>query len=432
MLFLLELVFLLFASLSLILTKKDYLSPTFLLASAFSVCNVFAILGNQSWMVDIPATIITLFICIFFFILMGELSVFRFNYSSQKILILNPHSLAGNNSIFFVFVFVVIQIIILYLYYSRLIAMATVVGFSGEDLPMYVRVATINYGLHVGVGYAISVPALSAGSLIYFFLFAKKVILEENKSIKNFVFLVPLLVSCGASTLAGARSGFIENAFVAFFMVVYFFKMKDNKNKATKILLVSLITFVVLMAIFLLLGTLTKKVNEENYLRTLYVYGGSSIVAFGSWLDKFDFFNISFFNGVLGAESFSGIRNTLNRFFPFVESSNPFLEFISFDGGSSTNIYTGFRAYIADFGLYGLPLICFAFGLSFSFFYEFLKKNTTPLNLIVYAYFLKTFVYLVFAPSVTSALLTPSQFFWLMWVIVLGFLIVGKSFNKPL
>lgn len=432
MLILLEIVFVLFIAVSLILTRKDFLSPTFLLACAFVICDFFAILGNRFWNVDISIDVISLFVLIFGFILVGEICANRIGYCRQ-VCIFSPYQVSKeNNRIFLVFLFVIVQSIILYLYYSRLIAMATFVGFSGVNLPMYVRVATIRYGMHVGAVYAIFVPALSAGSIIFFYLFAKKFIYDGDRSKKHLIYLVPLIVSLTASSLSGARSGIVENFFMCFFISIYLIRKKNKLIDIKKLLFMSILTVVVFVIIFLFLGTLTKKVNEENYIQLMYIYGGSSIAAFSSWLTNADLLNPSFTYGLFGENSFPGIRNTLSRFLPFIEPTEQFLEFTFFKDGSSTNIYTGFRSYLNDFGIYGLPLICFFIGYFISFFYNFLKNHTTPLCLLIYAYFLKTFLYLVFAPSITSALLTPSQVFFLMWTIILGSIIIGKNFNKAI
>lgn len=432
MLYLLAFIFLLFAILSFFVSGRDPLSPTFLLSCVFFICNIFSIAGNCYWNVDVSSNVCIFFLYAFFFILLGELFSNKKEsliYSEKSIRLLHCNQYTYTQY-FIVIIFLFVQCLILYLYHQRLVDMATFIGYKGENLQQFVRVAIIGNGMHVGVIFAIFVPAISAGAIVFFYLWCSNFINHRKIISLDSLLILPFFVSLYSSSFTGARSGAIESIVLIFFIFVFVLREKKGRLNMPRLLFGLLVLMLVLIFVFVFLGTIALRIDDSSYVSSLLVYGGSSIVAFDAWLNLNGSYFFGLFDGALAEESLSGIRVTLNRFFPSIDAASPFLEFLSFPDGTSTNIYTGFRSYVKDFGMMGIPFICSLFGFVFGFCYKCLKLNPTPVKLMLYVYFLKSYVYLVFAPSITSAILSPSQFFWIVWFVIWGYLILGKSFFK--
>ncbi|MCQ2966777.1 MAG: oligosaccharide repeat unit polymerase [Alphaproteobacteria bacterium] len=434
MLYLLAFVFLLFVILSFILSGRDALSPTFLLSGVFFICNVFSIAGNSYWNVEISPKVCIFFLYAFFFILLGELFSNKVECwsTSNKSIQLSRIDQCNRAQYFMVIIFLFVQCFVLYQYYQRLVDMAAFAGYAGDNLQQFVRIAVINYGVHVGVAFAVFIPAISAGAVIFFYLWCTKFLIHRKLKSWDSLFLVPFVISLYSSSFSGARSGAIASIILAYFLFVFVMREKKGWINMVQLFVGTLFLLFVLGFVFVFLGSLALRINESSYMSSLYIYGGSPLVALDVWLNLKGAFFYGLFDGTFAEESFSGIRITLNRFFPIIEAPSPFLEFVSFPNGSSTNIYTGFRSYIKDFGMLGIPFICCLLGFVFGSCNKYLRRKNSPAKLMIYVYFLKNYLYLVFAPSITSALFSPSQFFWIVWFVILGYLILGKNFTKPL
>ena len=179
----------------------------------------------------------------------------------------------------------------------------------------------------------------------------------------------------------------------------------------------------ILLYSFALLGTFTKKVDEGDFLNPICIYTGSSIIALDDWLQRDQIFSIEH----LGTESFSGVLK-IGRFLQGEKTK------IAPDGSNfvrkgkfSTNIYTGFRAYLSDFGWLGLFIICFFLGLVFRYAYQYVLKRPTTISVLIYTYFFIDFLYLLFAQSITSNLMTPTSFMGIVWIILVYFFMYPKK-----
>lgn len=403
-------VFLVFAY---ILFEKDVLSPSFMLIFCFLLSSIFAAIGNLSWGESLyPKTIFIIFLGILSMIL-GEFyarcwttTFVRNNFvDSMKVVFIRTNA---------VFILIILQIVVFVLYYKRLNEIVSSIGYSGEYFLMYSRMATINYNLKLGTFFSIFLWVLTSGSSVSAYI----LILSFFKKIDlSFTLKILLMVSSAMGVfsfvLSGARYGLLQFVMIILFSVLYFSFEKNHVSKTKAFLGIVVLIFVVVEICAQMLIERNKS-SLDGVFDITCIYMGSSIMALNQWANDFGLSNN------LGEETFWGVRTLLNYFIPSVETTRQFSEFTSFANGSSTNIYTAYRAFLADFSWFGLTFISFLIGLTYSFFYKILQYKKSCIIMLSYAFFVFYLVYMVFTPAVTTNLLTVSQVMGYFWLFVIG------------
>ena len=402
---------------------KDYFSPSFLLSIVFIISCTFSIIGNLNWKCDINGISILVISAVIFMIFIGELFarfvIFRKNFEVERIHIKSIKTIRANKIV--IILFIIIQILFTIVYYRRMIEIAVNNGYSGENYFMYARNSTESAGFL----YNFVVSSFEPFALICMFIFINNFIsnLKFSFFIKNFIFIIPTVIFCFTTVLTGARVGIVEYVIIFVLMLVYFIRkinINGYKIKYRYIFIpVATILFALIFA-FLKIGESRNGLSSSNYSEYINVYSGSSIVAFSEWFPNRTIGS----NSMLG--SFKGIFNTLSRLNTGYERT--FYDFVTFKNGTSTNVYTGFRAYIEDFGIFGLLVISFLIGTLITCFYKKIIDSKNMFFIILYLYFLKHFVYLFLASSITSELFSPTQILYVFWLFILCYFI--RIFSK--
>jgi oligosaccharide repeat unit polymerase len=172
--------------------------------------------------------------------------------------------------------------------------------------------------------------------------------------------------------------------------------------------------FLIFIVIFTFLGLLSGKVSNDSIVDSIYLYAGSPIIALNQYLGS------PTHNNIFGYESFTGVRELLNRFFPSINPGLYFLPSIRIGNNVYTNIYTSFRSFIADFGYVGLLSIQFLIGLVYTIFTRyFLNKNSItnlffPIAPLVVYYV----IYQLFTATITYSILSISQIFIFLFLLM--------------
>jgi oligosaccharide repeat unit polymerase len=208
--------------------------------------------------------------------------------------------------------------------------------------------------------------------------------------------------------------------------VVFSYRRIFKKINPSKILFTALIALSVLLYSFAWLGTFTKTVDEADFLNPVCIYVGSSIIALDDWFQRDKVFSANQF----GEGSFHGLYMLANFFQgDLIKNASSESNFIR-KGTFSTNIYTGFCSYLNEYGWPGLFIICVMLGLIFQYGYQYVVNNPKPLYVMIYGYFFIDFLYLLFAPSITSNLFTPTSIMGLVWIVIIfKFLARTKELN---
>lgn len=410
------------------LSNKDVMDPPFILNSLFLLCCIFSIVGNMRWNVFISVDTVLVIVLGLGAILLGGVFA-RSLYQPSRCSIKNEfryrygYIFISNTKLIFM---LLISIIIFILYVRRLIEMATDIGYNGKMLLQYIRVATIDNNTKVGNFFTIMLGFIGASSNVAMFVlinnhFYKKENRNEPKT-NRLLCLAIIAVGLLSKAIGGARNGFIMFfvALVAFYILCNPQKREINLIKIFPIACAALFVFLI---IFTELGKMTGKIVEDATEKVV-LYTGSSIVGLSVWLENYSP------SRLFGQESFWGLRYLLKKIFPSVECDSQFLTSVQFNNNSGTNIFTGFRSYIADFGWIGMVVICFFVGLFITIAYNVVRKKSRPIDIIIFSYFLYYYINMLFAPSITSDLFTTSQIFSVIWyIIVIGF-VIGYSKHK--
>ncbi|MBE6718381.1 MAG: oligosaccharide repeat unit polymerase [Ruminococcaceae bacterium] len=407
---------------------RDVMAPPFILNALFLLCSVFAIVGNIGWKVLVSVDTVLVIVLGLAAILVGGVFA-QALYKSRKLTVKKAptynqgYIYISNTKLVFM---LVIDIIIFVLYARRLIEMATEIGYDGTMLLQYIRVATINNNMKVGNFFTIMLGLIGASSNVALFALINNHF-YKNKNVgglktNRLLCLAIIAVGLISKAMGGARNGFI----MFFVALVAYYALCNPKKKQINLMRILPIACVCLFAfliIFTELGKLTGKVGEDA-TEKFVLYAGSSIVGLSVWLNGYTP------SRLFGQESFWGARYMLKKFFPSVESSPQFLTGVHFSNKSGTNIFTGFRSYIADFGWIGMIAICILIGLFITIAYYFVRKNTKPINIIIFSYFLYYFINMLFAPSITADLFTTSQIFSIIWYVIVVAFAIGRSSQK--
>lgn len=417
--------FVLLFLLSFNLFKKDYLSPSFLLICLFLVSSIFGIIGNVKWKVELNVYSLLVVGAGVLFILLGEIFI-RATLRGGRIYVISRKSVKNYHYKISIKLFVVLflcQIVIFYLYYRRMIAIASSIGYSGSGLIQFIRVATVNENIKVGTFFSVFLGLIYAVAYVYLYIFINNFPQEDRIRyfLKNIYLLLPSIILFLTNILSGARNGIIITLSVLGVFVLDKIRRSEKSFNFAKFFIIGAAAIIGFFFVFSKMGELTGKMNSGNSVDTIYVYAGSSILGFSEWM------NNPTHSSLFGQESFWGIRYLLNKFFPFIECSEEFLPGVTFPNGTSTNIFTGFKSYYADFGFAGTLIVCFFIGLLMSLFYikTFKKNNIT--TTILYGFFFSCFAKLLFAASITSELFTSSQIFGCMWIILVSKVVVRKK-----
>jgi oligosaccharide repeat unit polymerase len=236
---------------------------------------------------------------------------------------------------------------------------------------------------------------------------------------KNFILLIPIITLLFSTVLSTARNGFIGIIIMFFFYVFDCVRIKQ-KLKIGKIFKWGVVLIAVFLAVFSALGSSR---GQSATLDTICIYAGSSIVAFSVWFSK----GMNGSGSLFGSESFVGIHELIARFFPNYKDLSLFDKFITFPNGSQTNIYTAFKAWIADFGWLGCLIFCLLIGFFFGIIYlkTIYKKYDfrTCLFRCVYAYFLYYLIYSFATPELTTSFLSVTQLMEFFFILVFYYLI---------
>ena len=311
--------------------------------------------------------------------------------------------------------------IIFFLYYQRILEIASAAGYQGENLLKYVRIATINLEIKLGVFFSCFLWIVNIGSFVPLYIliddFCKK---NRRLFIVNFVLASSVVFGIASFCLSGARFGLMQ--MMLFGLTVFLQKKIFAQEKIGKLFVLVIIFLIILVTIMSVL--LSVRLGDENrsVFQLFCVYIGSPIVALSSWLE------VGNESSLLGEESFFGLRVILHSLFSNIELTSQFNEFTIFPGGGSTNIYTAYRAFISDFGWFGMAFLNFIIGFVYASAYNGLVQKFCPRNILIYNFFFFYLLSMIFSPLVTSSLFTTTQIMGCFWLLIIGWWLMGKSF----
>ena len=202
---------------------------------------------------------------------------------------------------------------------------------------------------------------------IYFFLYD---LLIDKKRCKRrqFFELICIILYNVDCLVSSSRYTFMVEVFYIVLIVRILFGEKHGNKVREKVFKLVFKAFVVVFFGFILIGIITQRITKENSLfDVLSVYTSSSIYGLNYFLNEFQY-DISEF----GTYSFNNIYRIFNMFGIYIEFNekifSPFYEIVS--GKIASNLYTGYRQLLYDFGYIGTGMFAFLYGLCSAVLFE--------------------------------------------------------------
>lgn len=280
-----------------------------------------------------------------------------------------------------------ISIVIIILEYKHVLEVARVAGYVGDSFVLnYARKAYLYDNVENNTIISIVEYFVIAFGYVNVALLIRDVIINGfKKAKKRYIFaILPLIILYILST---GRTGFLQIFMYAISMILLCLYRKNGtiriyNKKALKIVCQGI---VIVGIIFILLGMLTGKTQKVTILQIIGEYFGSGIAALNVWIK--DVYTTNKVSNLFGEETFRSLYQLIARFVD-IPMSSAIKEFVYFNNGNSTNVYTAFRDYYSDFGLLGTWIIEFFMGF---FLTHLLGKALNEKNIgirnMTYAYF---------------------------------------------
>jgi len=408
-----------------IVFERELISPSFVACAMFIISTFVLLLYRDDWQVNIRLdTIVVIFVGLLGMAI-GELIARKVEIKKTFFMLkdegdfeIKPNSML----VFAGFLFVIVTTI---LYYREILVLSKLSSSSSLFFLKTVREGKMNEGLEISyiVQHMFSISEVI--SCIYIYIVLKNYVFFGKKE-KNPIYLITVIVYSICTLMTTGRARLLNH--IIYIVILYFVlysKKRMWKNVGNiKMVFVSLISACSFLGLFYLAGFLTgKSLNYNNFFDNIANYLGSSIYALNDFLQRKSFMTSEYF----GSNTLFGIFAFMRKFgFTIPETSVP-LEYIQC-GYVVTNIYTAFRRYVQDFGMYGLIIIQIAIGFVYT---KLLLKNKKGKCSGVWTIFLAYFYFPIVMMSIEERFFMDVLLVRSVYSIVY-FLIAYKLFIKKI
>lgn len=286
-----------------------------------------------------------------------------------------------------IMVMFLIGIIVIILEYKHVLDVARGVGYAGGSFVLnYARKAYLYDNVENNIFVAMIQYFVIAFGYVNIAILIRDVTKNGLRKLKKrYIFgIAPLLLLYVLST---GRTGFLQVFMysISMFLLCLYRRngvIRINNKKAIGILYKGILIIGIL---FVLLGMLTGKTQKSSVMQIIGEYFGSGIAALNAWIDGNYLYASR--SSLIGEETFRSLYQLIARFVNIPMSSS-LKEFISFNNGDTTNVYTAFRDYYSDFGMFGTWMIEFMMGFFLTYLLgKALKEKNVGIHSMLYAYF---------------------------------------------
>lgn len=356
-------------------SKKDLMSPAFLLIIGYIITTVCSIYNVERWNSNISAYML-------FIVAVGIISFICGEEVASKVKPLNGLKISEERnkdlthyvfsaSTFRCVCLSIICIVITYVVYNEVVRIAYI-NFRDWGNLLY------NFKENIGENQMNSVARLgmrltkSIAFISAFLLMNNMTECKENRRgfLSIITYLIPIITYIIQSLMTGSRIAVIMLVVGLCFINLTLkyiksgYKVKINITRFVKIVSAVTIGCVLFYNIQELVGRQQESNGVIDYICT---YLGGSYDLFSQFLRE------NHNSGRLVIETFSGIVDNLQRYFGLMKNTqfSIYPEFrYSQTGILIGNTYTGFRNYYNDFGLFGVILLSFLLGYLFTIVYR--------------------------------------------------------------
>lgn len=286
-----------------------------------------------------------------------------------------------------IIVYEVFALIKFYLEIRNSIRSVSVFSSFGEMVGTYRDMTSFDKGYSVGVSsFSLSnYRFMMIMAYIYMDIIVQHMVTKKKTShLWKLLHWMPILLFAACALLNGGRNPIIQ--VILAFIVMYYIKYRQFNNeiniKAKTIIKIIVLGIVTLIAFSVFRGVVgrTSTYSTWDYLA---IYIGAPLKLFDLFVNGGSISHI-----YVGQETFANLLSSLGANI----SNGANLEFRIFNGWQLGNVYTPFRRYYSDFGIWGLIILTAMEAFFYAFYYlkirnNKFKPNSLDFPVLLYSYF---------------------------------------------
>lgn len=255
-------------------------------------------------------------------------------------------------------------------------------------------------------------------------IFIKIFILKKEDHVKYPILLMPIFFFFIAIIFSTDRNKFIRICIYISVLFVFFIRQQQLKNVNFTIVRKMILLMIIVLICFYILGK--TKQYKSNFFNSLSIYGGSGLNNLNIFINEYPFRKLN--TGDSG--TFYSIQNVLAQLGIMPKSSfNRIDEFITFQTKSgytyASNVYTALKTYFYDYGVLGLIIFPFISGMIYEYFYRHVNQKKLGFSCVLYASLLYPIVYYPILEQMFNRM-HLGLIYEIFWLTSLFYIIYGK------
>lgn len=390
--------------LSLLIFKYEIMAPPVAFIAMFLLCAIIGLVRYNDWALSTYSgiTVLIIIVGIISYIVGGHFA-YSITHKIRRASILPYCPDRIEVSFIYLFIALVVGGGELILFYRFICTAVSVNGYSNIDIThllLSYRILSTSSALTDMPRYlSLLKYIVEINAVIALFIFVHNLCFSLFK-MRDIIHLIIILFWMGNSVLTSSRGDFLTILAIIIYLVYFFVNMKRGFSLRVeyiivrlgiKLLTIFIIAFVVL-AIFMGRRTTFTGASLLDYL-TIYISGG---------LRSFDLYvqdGPHIQSGIVGNdETFHYISVICSRFFDYNNLKTIHLEFRAINGQNIGNIYTAFRRYYSDFGIFGVIILSGVSGFLLTRLYSKARYKASigriEFSLLIFAWLSKSILYM--------------------------------------
>ena len=202
----------------------------------------------------------------------------------------------------------------------------------------------------------------------YAYVYVNNVLINKEKIKKNILCLFPPILLSVMTLITGVRTNVLR--LVVFIMIVWYilwqYKCGWTKKTSWKFVKKLAIALILVLLLFSVLQSVLGRTGSTDLFSVVSNYAGGPIQHFNQYIQ-----DPPSANEVFGQETFTGVWNALYKLKIVNQSFSAHEEFRYLTDKDFGNVYTLFRRFIQDFGIFGMTIMTVLLSLFFSWLYNF-------------------------------------------------------------
>ena len=360
-------------------SRRDFLSPTFLLSASFLMTSMIFLWNVDNWELKINWLLIVYVATAMISFSFGSIIV---RPSSKYIKAVDNSEVIisrveGRSFIDLAVISVVCTLVYLFNTFN-VIGNENIYSISNLLRAKYeYNISTNESNILINQMMEIPIAIAYVNTFLLFFAHDKRIFLKKaGIYISLIAFFV--LVICMTD-----RNVFLRYVIYTVCLWILFYKNKSNvsKRKQNMFILKRVMIILVIVSIcFFFLGRI--KAYTSNFERAIGIYGGSGLYNFNLTINNDEQLQ-------WGKETFKTLISTINTIIgkrSNVVSHGTFITYRSSNGYVySSNIYSSLKSFKSDFGYFGVIIFPMFLGMFFEFLYQFAKRKIYGFSWIFYS-----------------------------------------------